>query len=77
MQSNRIIFMFFGNKNNNQQNNMIKKKYWTYLYNGHLPDTGLETFNDEPLAVSLSLRLIPIQPPILTIYLFPFYFCHK
>lgn len=30
----------------------------------HLPDCGREIFNDDTFAVSLSLRLIPIHPPI-------------
>lgn len=31
-----------------------------------LPDNGRDTFNDDSLTVSPSLRLIPIHPPILT-----------
>lgn len=30
----------------------------------YLPECGRETFSDDPFAVSPSLRLIPIQPPI-------------
>lgn len=36
----------------------------------HLPECGRETFNDDPLAVSPSLRLIPIQPPMFLSFFF-------
>lgn len=33
-------------------------------YMEHSPEIGRDTFNDDPLVVSLSVRLIPMQPPM-------------
>lgn len=39
--------------------------YWWFDFSAiHLPESGRDTFNDDPFAVSPSLRFIPIQPPI-------------
>lgn len=38
-------------------------------WNGdYSPDTGRDTFNEDPLTVSLSFLLIPIQPPIFLLH---------